>query len=281
MKAGHCFVLPALTGLGLFVICPFLLALAFAFTNLRLGSPFAVEFVGGQQFARLAQDPTVHQAVRNNVCFSVLVVPLQTAAALALAILLQGRGAGLALLRAVFFLPVVLPMSLVAVIWGMLYAPHGPLNALLLRCSGGLWQPLDFLHDPRSALAALIVLSIWQGLGMQMVILLAGLQGIPPVLYEAALLDGAGPWNRFRHITLPQLRNPLMFTAVATAILSFRVFDQVQILTQGGPVGSTATIVFLMVTTVFERLQIGQASALTVLFFGLVLLAAWGQSRLR
>ena len=266
-------VAPALFGLLLFVGLPLLMSLGLSFTDLRLGSPLPTRFVGLGQYRRIWEDPLFHRAMLNNLTFAALVVPLQTGAALLVALLLHQPMGGRGALRTLFFVPVVFPMSLVAVIWEWILGPgpSGPLNATLQTLSAGLWHPRDFLHDPHWALVSLVLLSIWQGLGLQMVILLAGLQAIPNSLYEAAALDGAGPWQQFRHVTLPQLRNPLIFTALMTTILSFRVFDQVQILTEGGPVGATTTLMYEVVTAAFERLQVGRASGLTVIFFVTVL----------
>lgn len=282
MKAGVWMALPAMLLLTVFVFLPFLLAAGLSLTNLRLGSPLPLEFVGLRQYFRVLGDPLYRQALGNTLVFALVVVPLQTALALLLALLLNRPGRYGGLLRALFFLPVVLPMALIAVIWVPLFAPgpDGMFNALMSGLSGGRWEPVDWLHHPFWSLPALILVSIWQGLGFQMVILLAGLQSIPPDLYEAASLDGAGPLQRLRFITLPQLRLPLTFTALTTTILCFRVFDQVQILTRGGPVGSTTTLVYRLVTTVLERSQVGQAAAATVLFFGLVLSVSLMQSAL-
>ncbi|MCU7809083.1 MAG: sugar ABC transporter permease, partial [Candidatus Thiodiazotropha sp. (ex Semelilucina semeliformis)] len=177
---------------------------------------------------------------------------------------------------------VVFPMSLVSVVWILIYAPgpNGMMNNLLDLLSFGQWQPRDFLRDPLLALPAIMLLSIWQGAGFQMVILLAGLQAIPQELDEAAALDGAGRWQRFLHVTLPQLRNPLIFVMLITTILAFRLFDQVQIMTRGGPNNATTTVMYEMVETVFTRQQVARASAMTVVFFLLVLVVTWLQRRL-
>lgn len=262
MKPGHWMALPALAGLLCFVAVPFALAFAFSLTTLRLGSPNPTEFVGLAVYARVLSDALFWKALRTTCLFALLVVPLQTAAALFLAVLVNRPGSGW--LRAVFFTPVVLPMALISVIWVPLYAPDGLFNRLL-------GTHIDFLHDAQWALPALILISLWQGVGLQMVVLLAGLQAIPRDLYEAAHLDGAGTWSQHRHVTLPCLRNALLFTALTTTVLAFRVFDQVQILTQGGPVGATTTLVYHLISTGLERLQVGQACALTTLFFALVL----------
>lgn len=266
-------VLPALLGLVVFVALPFALAVGLAFTDLRLGSPLPVQFVGAAQFAELWGDPVFHRALLNNALFAAAVVPLQTAAALGLALLLNRPVAGRTVFRALFFLPAVFPMALVAVVWILIYAPEpaGMLNAALEALTLGAWEPKDFLHDTAWALPALILMSIWQGVGFQMVILLAGLQGIPAQLYEAATLDGAGRWAQFLHVTLPGLRNPLIFTVLMTTILAFRLFDQVQIMTQGGPRYATTTLMFEAVKAAFERQQVARGAAVTVVFFLIVL----------
>jgi multiple sugar transport system permease protein len=273
---------PALLGLLLFVTLPFLLAIALSFTNLRLGSPLPLEWVGVEQYRRIFADPGFSRALLNNLMFAAVVVPLQTALALALALLLNRRLAGITIFRTLFFLPVVFPLSLVAVVWVLIFAPgpNGMLNAFLGWISFGAWTPHDFLHDPLFALPAIMLTSIWQGAGFQMIVLLAGLQSIPAELNEAAALDGAGRWQRFWHVTLPQLRNILIFVMLVTSILAFRLFDQVQIMTQGGPHDATTTVMFEAVKAAFARQQIGRGSAMTVLLFLVVLLIAWLQRRL-
>lgn len=273
---------PALLGLTLFILLPFLMALVLAFTNLRLGSPLPTEFVGLKQFQRIFTDPAFLHALGNNLLFALVVVPLQTVVALGLALLLNQGLKGTVIFRTLFFMPVVFPMSLVAVIWILIYAPgpEGMMNAFLERVSFGHWEARDFLRDPLLALPAIMLLSIWQGAGFQMVILLAGLQGISHELYEAAALDGAGRWRQFLHVTLPQLRNPLIFVMLITTILAFRLFDQVQIMTRGGPENATTTVMYETVQAVFTRQQVARASAMTVVFFLLVLAVTWLQRRI-
>ncbi|MBT3046203.1 MAG: ABC transporter permease [gamma proteobacterium symbiont of Ctena orbiculata] len=265
--------MPALLGLLLFILLPFATALVLAFTDLRLGSPLAVNLVGLDQFLYLFNDPDFMRALLNNLLFAAVAVPLQTLLALALALLLNRGLPGTLAFRTLFFMPVVFPMSLVAVIWSLIYAPgpNGMMNAFLQWASFGLWEAKDFLRDPLLAMPAIMLLSIWQGVGFQMVILLAGLQGIPQTLYEAAALDGAGRWRQLLHITLPQLRNPLIFVILVTTILAFRLFDQVQIMTRGGPENATTTVIYETVQAAFARQQVALASAMTVVFFLLVL----------
>jgi multiple sugar transport system permease protein len=266
-------MLPAVLGLFLFVALPFLLAVGLSFTNLRLGSPLPLQFLGLEQYRRIWLDPSFQRALFNNALFALVVVPLQTAIALGLASLVNRPLRGMVFFRTVFFMPVVFPMALVSVIWIILYAPgaDGMMNAFLRIMTFGLWQPRDFLNDPVLALPALMLLSLWQGVGFQMVILLAGLQAIPTTLYEAAAIDRGSAWNQFRYITLPQLRNTLIFVMLVTSILAFRLFDQVQIMTRGAPNDATTTVMFEAVKASFEEQKMAKGSAMTVIFFLIVL----------
>ena len=272
-------VLPAIIGLIAFVAVPFGLAIGLSLTDLRLGSPLPLEYVGVRQYRRIFTDPSFQRALINNGIFALVVVPVQTTLALGLALLLNRGLRGMVIFRTLFFMPVVFPMALVAVVWELIYAPGstGLLNSFLGAVSFGAWEPKAFLHDPFWALPAIMALSIWQGLGFQMVILLAGLQAIPDQLYEAAWIDGAGRVSQFFHVTLPQLRNPLIFVVLLTCILAFRVFDQVQILTQGGPNDATTTVMYEAVTAAFSRQQVARASAMTVVFFVIVLIITLAQ----
>jgi multiple sugar transport system permease protein len=282
ISKGTLFALPALTGLLIFVAVPFLLAIGLSFTNLRLGSPLPLEFVGPSQFTRLFTDAAFTRALLNNVLFTAVVVPLQTALALGLALLLNQPLKGRTVFRTLFFVPVVVPLSLVSVVWILIFAPgpDGMLNSFLQLVTFDHWQPRDFLRDPWLALPAIMLTSIWQGMGFQMVILLAGLQNIPEELYEAARIDGAGRIQRFWHVTLPQLRNTLIFVMLVTTILAFRLFEQVQIMTQGGPRYATTTVMYEAVQAAFSRQQVAKGAAITVIFFMVVLLVTVLQRRL-
>nr|WSY49450.1 sugar ABC transporter permease [Streptomyces sp. NBC_00886] len=269
---------PALTGLIAFVGIPFGYAVVLSFYNVRLGSPLAPTFFGLEQYRRLFTDPDMSgpflRSLLNNLTFAVVVVPVQTGLALALAILLNRKLKAIGLFRSLFFLPVVFPMALVAVIWRLILARSGDglLNSALHVVSFGNWGAFDWLGDGLTAMASIIVLSVWQGVGFQMVILLAGLQQIPGELYEAAELDRASRWQQFRHVTLPGIRGTLVFVVMLTSVLSFRVFDQVYVLVKGGGLDedATRTVMYQAVTTAFDQNNIGQASAITVVFFLIV-----------
>lgn len=273
---------PALLGLLVFIALPFTIAVVISTTNLRLGSPLPAQFVGLEQYRRILTDDVFLRALLNNSFFALVVVPLQTCLALALALLLNQGFRGMVLFRTLFFMPVVFPMSLVSVVWILIYepGPDGMMNAVLGAMTLGHWQATDFLHDPFWALPAIMLTSIWQGVGFQMVVMLAGLQSIPEQLYEAARIDGAGRWDRFLHVTLPQMRNTIIFVLLVTSVLAFRLFDQVQIMTRGGPENATATVIFESVRAAFERQQVGRGAAMTVIFFLVVLLITWCLRRL-
>ena len=278
--------LPAAAGLLMFVVVPFVMAGWLSLHNVRLDAPTPPNWMGLEQYRRILLDPDFrgefYRGLLNNVIFAVVVVPLQTALALALALLLNRPLRGMPVFRTFFFMPVVFPMALVAVVWKVIYARGelGMLNAVLDTISFGHLGPYDWLGDTATALPAIIIMSVWQGVGLQMVILLAGLQGIPKDLYEAASLDRAGRWLQFRHVTLPGLRNTLIFVVMVTTILSFRLFDQIYIMTQGGPQQATTTVMYQAVTTAFDANNVGRASAITVLFFLIVLAITLVQRRL-
>jgi multiple sugar transport system permease protein len=271
--AAWLFSLPALVGLVVFVLFPFILAAFLSFSNLRLGSPLPLEFIGLRQYSRIFSDTAFLHALRNNTIFALIVVPVQTALALQLALLINQPLRGMVIFRTIFFMPVVFPLSLVAVVWILIFAPgpQGTLNSLLEWMTLGYWEPRDFLHDPALALPAITITSIWQGVGFQMVILLAALQSIPGELYEAARVDGADGRQRFFYITLPQLKNALLFVLLVTTILAFRLFDQVQIMTRGGPNHGTTTVMYEAVNAAFSSQQVARGAAMTVVFFTIVL----------
>src|SRR5207249_2829107 len=158
------------------------------------------------------------------------------------------------------------------VVWTFLYDPDkGLINEFIKSISFGHFGPYQWLNDVHLALPAIMIMSIWQGVGFQMVIYLAGLQDIPESLYEAAQIDGAGRWSQFISITIPQLRNTSTFVIIATTIMAFKLFSQVQIMTQGGPENATITTVYYVVHQGFSNLRVGYASAIAVIFFLIVL----------
>ena len=272
---------PALILLLVFLIVPFLMALGLSFTDFRLNSPLTPEFIAGRNYTRLLEDESVRRALLNNILFVLVVVPLQTALSLGMALLVNQKLPGVRIFRTLFFVPVATVMAVVAVVWSLLYnSPDGLINAFIKTVTFGAVSSVAWLDNPATAFGAVMLLSIWQGAGYQMLIFLAGLQGIPLELYEAADIDGATPGQQFRFITLPQLRNTLIFVVITTTILAFQLFDQVYVMTKGGPSDSTTTLVLQLVQQGFQSLRIGYACAISVVFFVIVLSISLLQRRL-
>ena len=265
---------PALSLLIVFLIAPFIIAFALSFTNQRLIPHLSLptQLVGLRNFKRLLLDANFHQALLNNFIFTAMVVPIQTSFALLLAIMLNQKLRFINFFRAIYFSPVVITMVVVSIVWTFLYNPgEGFINEFLSVISGGLLGPYSWLNDTRLALPSIALLSIWQGVGFQMVIYLAGLQGIPAELYEAGQVDGANVWQQFWYITIPQLRNTTIFVVTCTIILAFKLFTQVWVMTQGGPQGATKTTIVILYKEGFLQLRVGYASAISIIFFLIVL----------
>lgn len=266
-------LMPALLLLLAFIVAPFIMSIFFSFTNKRLVSPLPTRFIGIDNYTRLINDTRFWQAFRNTAVFAAIVVPLQSGLGLLLAVLVNKRIPARNFFRGVYFMPVVIPMVVVCVIWYFtLNYPEGLLNTFVKILSFGKAGPYDWLRNPSLALPTIILISIWQGVGFQMVVYLAGLQGIPEELYEASRIDGANAWQQFVHITLPGLRNAHIFVLVTTTILAFKLFTQVEVLTQGGPLGVTNTIVRYIYISGYRELRIGYASAASVIFVAVVLI---------
>jgi multiple sugar transport system permease protein len=268
------FSAPALLLLIVFLLIPFVMAIGLAFTDQRLipNPNLPTQFIGLRNFVRLLEDETFHKALLNNFIFALVVVPVQTSFALLLAILVNRKIRFVNFFRTIYFSPVVTMMVVVAIVWTFLYNPGaGFINQFLNTISFGLLGPYDWLKDTKLAFPAIMLVSIWQGVGFQMVIYLAGLQDIPSELYEAAQVDGANQWQQFWNVTLPQLRNTTIFVVIATTILSFKLFSQVWVMTQGGPQEATMTTMIMLYREGFRQLKVGYASAIAIVFFVIVL----------
>jgi multiple sugar transport system permease protein len=271
---GWLFSAPAVLLIAAFILLPFILAFYFSFTNERLLAPPGREtqWVGLDNYLRVFENPRFWTALGNNVAFSLVVVPLQTFFALFLAIMVNQKLRGVVVFRTIFFMPITVVMAATAVIWIVLLNPQGLINAFFEIITLGNFSP-DWLGDPAYALAGIIMVSIWASVGFQMVILLAALQDVPESLYEAARLDGANNWQQFLHVTLPGIRNPLLFVLTITTILAFRLFDQVWIMPDrpGGPLDATRTLMVDIVDTGLNQQAVGRGSALSVIFLVIVL----------
>ena len=272
---------PALILLIVFIAIPFFMAIYLSFTDQRLipNPNLPTQIVGLRNFVRLIDDEAFLRGLINNFYFVIVVVPIQTALALFLAILINQKIKGVNTYRTVYFAPVVTSMVVVAVIWTFLYNPSGMINSFIRILSFGTLGPYKWLQDTKLVFPAIMLLSIWQGVGFQMVIYLAGLQEIPTDMYEAAEVDGANKWQQFTSITWPMLRNTTIFVVITTTILAFRLFDQVKVMTNGGPQNASMTTIVYVIEQGWGQLKVGYASAISVLFFIIVLVISLLQRR--
>lgn len=271
------FLLPSMLGLILFTLGPILASLGLTFFEWDLLTP--PKFIGLANFARLPADTSFRESLGHTLFFIAGYLPLVMVIALATAILLDQRLRGVALFRALFFIPVVSAWVAVALMWTWIFNPqYGLLNYLLhlIGISGPAW-----LYDPRWAMPAVILTSVWKDTGFVAVMYLAGLQGIPGQYYEAAAIDGANRWQSFVRITLPLLSPTTFFALIISLINSFQVFDQVWIMTNGGPAGATTVLVEQIVRNAFSYSKMGYAAALSWVLFLLVFSVTLFQSRVQ
>lgn len=264
---------PALLLLTLFMGIPILLTFVLSLTNARLISPTGPQFVGLSNFVRaLTDDPTFIRSLINTAFFALVVVPCQSGLALALAILVNQKVKGVTAFRTMIFMPVVTSMVVVSILWSFFYEDNGLVNSMLNTITGGGWTAVAWLNNPGTAMPAIIVLSIWQAVGLHMIIWLSGLQMIDPALYEAADLDGVNGWQRFRYITWPGLHSTMVFILVTITIAALGLFVQVDVMTSGGPQDATSTIVYHAVRKGYREQDMGYGSAISLIFFIAVLL---------
>ncbi|MBE9157317.1 sugar ABC transporter permease [Nodosilinea sp. LEGE 06152] len=267
----YLFLLPALVALGISVFWPALRAFYLSFTTFGVDLTAAPTWVGTANLRRLAGDPIFWQTVRNTLVYLAGVVPILTFAPLGLAILVNRQLRGIHWLRVAYYSPVVVSMVVAGIAWRWLYAETGLFNQVL-KSAGLTENGIPWLTSPALALFSVMAVTVWKGLGYYMVIYLAGLQGIPQDLYEAAALDGSDGWRRHWDITLPLMRPYLVLVGVISAIAATKVFEEVYIMTQGGPRSSSKTVVYYIYEQAFQKLEISYACTLGLALF-LVILA--------
>jgi multiple sugar transport system permease protein len=227
--------------------------------------------LGETRLVVLARDVVFLKAIGNTLIFVLCAAPLQSMLALVLALLVNQKLPGITVFRAIYFMPVVVSIVVVSMMWQFIYAAdNGLLNNMLKWLSLGTFQAVDWLGNPPTALGAIIGMSIWQGVGFHMVIWLSGLQTINPVLYEAAAIEGTTGLQLFRYVTWPGLRHTAVLILIVITIQAFAVFSQVNVMTAGGPLDSTQTIVFQAVERGFARQDIASGAAISVIFFAMV-----------
>jgi putative chitobiose transport system permease protein len=266
----YLFLLPALIILGIAVFYPAFQAFSLSFTQYDLNLTQAPQWVGLKNFQRLAQDQVFWQTLTNSFCYLIGVVPVLVMAPLALAILVNQKLRGMAFFRMAYYTPVIISMVVAGIAWKALYANDGILNQLLKMI--GFSEGIPWLTSPQLALWSVMVVTIWKGLGYYMVIYLAGLQGIPAELYEAAAIDGSDGWQKHWDITLPLMRPYLLLVAVISSISAMKVFEEVYIMTQGGPLNHSKTVVYYVYERAFQDLEINYASAIGLVLFIFILI---------
>jgi multiple sugar transport system permease protein len=270
------FLLPAAGGILLFSILPIMQAFRISFFDYSLLNPEQV-FIGFSNYDRAWTDPVFRVALTNTLLYTVLLVTIQTAAALVLALLLKQQVRGLAFFRSSIFLPVITSLVVISTVWKLMFNSQGFINSFLQTVGLGA-QP--FLASPGQALLSLVFMGVWKDVGFYMLIFLAGLQAIPMELYESAEIDGATKARRFVWITLPLLRRATVFVIVIGTISAFKVFTPVYLMTDGGPADSTTVIVFYIFRSAFRYFQMGYASAMSFILLGIVLILTVVQFRL-
>ncbi|MFZ4659095.1 MAG: carbohydrate ABC transporter permease [Caldilineaceae bacterium] len=274
--AGYFFVLPSLLFLAIFVVYPILSAFYLSLHRYTLLE--APVWNGLTNYGLLMDDSRFFKALGNTLLFAVMTVPVGTVISLLLAVLINLPLRGIVVFRTAYYLPVVTSFVAVSFIWLWIYEPQfGVLNRLLETL--GL-PTLGWLRDPNTALLSIAILSIWKNAGYNMIIFLAGLQGIPEYLYEAAEIDGAGPVQRFWHITVPMLSPTTFFVFIVYFIGALQMFVQAWILTQGGPLDSTLTVVYLIYQNGFEFLKMGYAAAMSVILFVFITVITYINTRI-
>ena len=266
------FVLPALLLISVSVLLPALMALVMSFSSTGLDVSEPLQFVGLANFERLITDPMVRRVLITTFLYLVGVVPPIVLSSLGLAVLVNQGLPGRDLLRAAFYTPVLVSIVVAAIAFRWLYAENGLINGWLAALLGEAFTPIGFLTSPLLALPAVMLVTLWKGIGYYMVIFLAGLQGIPRELYEAAELDGSHGWRQHLDITLPLLRPYVTLVAVVSSIAATKVFEEVFLMTQGGPADATRTIVYYVYDQAFAELEISYACTLGLALFLLVLL---------
>lgn len=270
------FLSPWLASFFLFAAFPLLYALALSFREVSPLSPDASRWVGFAHWERLAGDASFWRAMGNTAIFVAGTIPVTTALALALALALDRALPLRNLLRGAFFVPSIISLAVVAVVFKQLYAPHGLLNQL----GGALGLPRpSWLLDPALALGSIMAMDVWAAAGYYMLLFLAGLQTVPRTQHEAVALDGGGWWAGLRHVTLPHLRPVLLVVVLVNTIRSLQVFIEVFVMTQGGPLGRTRTVVYELYDRAFYRFDLGYACAIGYALFLVILLVSLAEAR--
>ena len=268
--AAYVFSVPAVFLLVAFMVVPMIYTVYYSVFQYQVMRPNDISFIGFANYIKLFADSDFWLALKNTVYFTIIVVPVQCALALALAMLVSKKFRGVSIFRTMYFSPQLTSMVVISVLWTVLYNSNpntGLINSIL---AGMGMEPINFLSNPKTAMNAIIFMSAWQGAGYQMMIFLAGLQGIPGEQYEAASVDGATPVQRFLYVTLPNLKGTIVYVITITMIQAMKLFTQPYVMTQGGPQNATKTMVYYIYTQGFLKGNFGYACSAAAVFFVIV-----------
>ncbi|MBT9777996.1 ABC transporter permease subunit [Clostridium sp. MCC353] len=271
---------PALITLFIFVIIPFLMSFMYSFTNKQfvMAANNPLRFVGLENYIRVLSSGDMAAAAKNTLKYTVYVVPALTILPLLLALLLNNRLKGMTAFRVICFSPQVISMAVVSVVWAFIL---GSADGSMMNTIIGFFgiPPQGWLKDPSQSLFSIAVMSIWSAIGFNMIIYLSGIQFISQDIYEAAQIDGCRPVQKFFYITFPLLKNTVIFIVMTNIISSLKLFTQILVLTKGGPMKSTMSLVYLIYETGFVKMQIGVSAAQSVVFFVVVMVVSMIQSK--
>lgn len=280
----YIFLLPALVGFIAFIIIPFVSSLILSFTEWNFVSGLSgIKFIGLNNFKELFNDPWFKSSFTNNVVFSITVVPISLILGLIIAAIIQKYVYASNLIKVMIFMPYISSVVAIAIVWMVMLQPsYGPVNQFL--GSMGIINLPKWLADIKWALPTLIIISIWQGIGYYVIIYIGGLNSIPKDLYESAKIDGATFWDKFFRISVPLVSPTTFFLAITGIIASFKVFDLISVLTDGGPGTSTIVVAYYMYKTAFRYQKMGYASAMAsvvfLIIFIITILQWQGQKKL-
>ncbi|MGC6767950.1 carbohydrate ABC transporter permease [Enterococcus sp. LJL51] len=268
LLTAYSFIAPNFIGFFIFTLIPVVFSLILAF--MEWDSFSTPKFVGLNNFIKMMNNETFWISFKNTILYTVGVVPLTLIFSLGLAILLNQKVKGMKFFRTAFFFPYVTSLVAIAVVWNMLFHPTmGPINQFLKVI---IDNPPGWTSSSQWALFAIIIVSVWRGMGYYMILYLAGLQSIPKELYEAASMDGANKWKQFMNVTLPSLKPTTFFVTIMLVINCFKIFDLVQVMTAGGPGRSTNVLVYTIYNEAFVKFNFGYASAIALVLFIIVLM---------
>jgi putative chitobiose transport system permease protein len=268
----YLFLLPALTFMGVFLFYPIVDVFRLSFTNYNMITE--AQFVGLDNYKQLFNEPLFWKTLKNSFIYLIGVVPILVVAPIFLAILVNNKLKGIKWFRAAYYIPVVTSMVVVGIMWKWLYQGNGILN-YILQSLGIISDQINWLTDPNIALFSVMAVTVWKGLGYYMVIYLSGLQSIPQELYEVSEIDGASWWQKHIHVTIPLLKPSIMLVTILSSIAAMKVFTEVYVMTKGGPLNSSKTLVYYIYQMAFENLNLGYAAAMGFVLFIIIFILSF------